>query len=394
MNTTHYPALADTLPSFALPGLELFSTSDAQLFPEATQELSSKLERVLADYGVRGKVTSTARGPFITQLLFDPQPGTRTRQVIALSADVARMMRVQSARICVVPGSTELSIEIPHVRPDTVRLGDMLAAPAFQSFGGHLPFIVGSSVTGEAVYADLAEMPHLLMAGTTGSGKSVGMHALLISLLTRLTSDQLQIMLIDPKMLEFTSYAGIPHLVCPVLTDPVTSVDALDWIVEEMDRRYRLMGQLGVRDLVSYNGALRDEHLAGMIHTAPLPRIVVAVDELADLMLTSGKRTEGLIQRIAQKARAAGIHMVLATQRPSTDVITGVIKANLPSRISYSVTTGTDSRCVLGQMGAEHLLGRGDALLMRGKSLERVHGAFVSDGEIRAVGEFLREQVQ
>lgn len=386
-------ALAQAEPSYSIPPIALLARSVAEQFPEDEGNPAERVRTILEGYGVKGEVTSVEVGPVLMRVMFEPRIGTRFNAVRVLEPDIARLLRKTSVRVSMVPGSTAIAIDVPRVGRETVRLGDLVGSRGFQEHNSHLPMVMGVDVTGQPVYVDLAEMPHMLVAGTTGSGKSVGIHAMLISLLYSLTPSELRFMLIDPKMLEFRNYGAIPHMVTPVLTDPNKAVDALGWVVEEMDRRYRVMSASGARDITSFNAQVREAHIAGRRTEEPMYRLVIVVDELADLMLTAGKTVEGLIQRITQKARAAGIHMILATQRPSTDVVTGVIKANIPSRLSFAVTTGTDSRTILGAMGAEHLLGQGDALMLRGKELQRIHGAFVSDLEIRSVTDYWADQV-
>ncbi len=378
--------------SYTLPSLSSFKRGMPSRDISVSPTLALDIKRILASYGVKGDVTSVSSGPLLAQALFEPVAGTRSKRVIALSQDLARNLRAKSALISHVPGETALAIEIPHEEPQTVRLGDLLGSPEFADYQAALPIVLGCNVTGQPVFADLASMPHLLVAGSTGSGKSVGMHGILLSLMYRLTSHQVRMILIDPKMLEFNSYKGTPHVEVGVITDVGLAVAAFEMLVEEMEKRYRILSHKGVRDIASFNERGRIDAALLNAEFTPMPRIVVAVDELADLMLVAGKQFEGLMQRIAQKARAAGIHMILATQRPSTDVITGIIKANLPSRLSYAVTNAIDSRCILGQMGAEHLIGRGDALFMKGNIIERVHGALVTDDEIESVTSALKEQ--
>jgi S-DNA-T family DNA segregation ATPase FtsK/SpoIIIE len=324
-------------------------------------------------------------------------------------------MSAVSARVAVIPGRNVIGIELPNMRREMVALSELVAADAFQASGGTLPMILGKDISGNPVVADLAPMPHLLIAGTTGSGKSVGLNAMILSLLYRLRPDQCRMIMIDPKMLELSVYDDIPHLLAPVVTQPEKAIRALKWAVEQMEDRYRNMAHINVRSLSGYNEKVREAQKAGQpfvkrvqtgwdaegkpefeditLPLEPLPLIVVVVDELADLMMTAGKEVEFLIQRLAQKARAAGIHLIMATQRPSVDVITGVIKANLPTRISFQVTSKIDSRTILGEMGAEQLLGRGDMLYMPGgKQVIRVHGPFVSDEEVEAVAKHWKAQ--
>ncbi len=374
------------------------------------------LETVLLDFQVKGEIKAVRQGPVVTMYELEPAPGTKASRVSNLAEDIARNMSAMSARIAPIPGRTVIGIELPNARTEPVVLHELVASDAFQGMGGELPIVLGKNIAGDPVIVDLAPMPHLLIAGTTGSGKSVGLNAMILSLLYRLTPDQCRLIMIDPKMLELSMYDGIPHLLSPVVTDPQKAVRALKWAVEQMEDRYRMMSSLSVRNLAGYNDKVRGAKARGQdlrrrVQTGfdpdsgqpiyeeeelayePLPQIVVVVDELADLMMTAGKEVEFLIQRLAQKARAAGIHLILATQRPSVDVITGVIKANLPTRISFHVTSKIDSRTILGEQGAEQLLGKGDMLFMSGgKQPRRVHGPFVSDDEVRAVADHWRAQ--
>jgi S-DNA-T family DNA segregation ATPase FtsK/SpoIIIE len=350
-------------------------------------------------------------------LYLEPSSGIKASRVIQLADDIARNMQAISARVAIIPGRSVIGIELPNARRESVTLSELISSDAFVDDGSmNLPLILGKNIAGDPVIADLAPMPHLLVAGTTGSGKSVGLNCMILSLLYRLNPDECRLILIDPKMLELSTYEGIPHLLAPVVTEPGKAIRALKWTVEQMEERYRMMANLGVRALPSFNQKVRDARAKGhklkrQIQTGynsetgqPLyedeeydyevmPQIVVVVDELADLMMTAGKEVEFLIQRLAQKARAAGIHLIMATQRPSVDVITGVIKANLPTRISFQVTSKIDSRTILGEQGAEQLLGKGDMLYMPGgKQIIRVHGPLVSDEEVRAVAEHWRRQ--
>jgi S-DNA-T family DNA segregation ATPase FtsK/SpoIIIE len=335
---------------------------------------------------------------------------------MALADDIARNMSALSARVATIPGRTVIGIELPNAKRESVVLRELVESEAFADQQAALPIILGKNISGEPIIADLAPMPHLLIAGTTGSGKSVGLNCMILSLLYRMTPDDLRLIMIDPKMLELSTYDDIPHLLSPVVTEPAKAIRALKWAVEQMEDRYRMMASISVRNLANYNEKVRAAKAKGkplgrrvqigynpengqpiyeeeQLDYQPLPQIVVVVDELADLMMTAGKEVEFLIQRLAQKARAAGIHLILATQRPSVDVITGVIKANLPTRISFFVTSKIDSRTILGEQGAEQLLGKGDMLYMAGgKGLTRVHGPFVSDDEVRAVADHWRAQ--
>ena len=374
------------------------------------------LESVLDDFHVKGNVTEVRPGPVVTMYELEPAPGIKASRVIQLADDIARNMSALSARVATIPGRTVMGIELPNAKREGVSFRELITSEAFVNQGAQLPIILGKNISGEPIVADLAPMPHLLIAGTTGSGKSVGLNAMILSLLYRMTPDELRLIMIDPKMLELSIYDDIPHLLSPVVTEPSKSIRALKWAVEQMEDRYRMMASISVRNLANYNEKVRAARAKGkplgrkvqtgydpethqpiyeeeQLDYQILPQIVVVVDELADLMMTAGKEVEFLIQRLAQKARAAGIHLILATQRPSVDVITGVIKANLPTRISFFVTSKIDSRTILGEQGAEQLLGKGDMLYMAGgKGLTRVHGPFVSDEEVRAVADHWRAQ--
>ncbi len=372
------------------------------------------LETVLSDFHVKGSIINVRPGPVVTMYELEPAAGIKANRVIQLADDIARNMSAVSARVATIPGRTVIGIELPNAKRETVGLRELIDALDDQP--GALSLVLGKNIAGDPVIADLAPMPHLLVAGTTGSGKSVGLNSMILSLLYRLRPDQCRMIMIDPKMLELSMYEDIPHLYAPVVTDPAKAVRALKWTVEQMEDRYRQMSSLGVRSLASFNDKVRAAKAKGQplgrkvqtgyepVTGAPiyeeetldyqvLPQIVVIIDELADLMMTAGKEVEFLIQRLAQKARAAGIHLIMATQRPSVDVITGVIKANLPTRISFHVTSKIDSRTILGEQGAEQLLGKGDMLYMPGgKGIVRVHGPFVSDDEVRAVTDHWRAQ--
>jgi S-DNA-T family DNA segregation ATPase FtsK/SpoIIIE len=374
------------------------------------------LHDVLAAYGVKGEIKEARPGPVVTRYELEPVRGTKLARVIGLGDDFARELGASAVRVSVTPGRTTIGIEVPNELRETVHLRDVLESDVFKSAQMHLPLAIGKGITGEPVVIDLARMPHLLMAGTTGSGKSVGLHAMLLSLVYKHTPAELRLLLIDPKMLELSPWDGIPHLLNPVITDATEAVRALDWAVAEMDERYKRMARHGVRSIDGFNEKVRVAAETGVVpnrtvHTgyddttgepiyqretldsAPMPFIVIVIDELADLMVTSRQWIEGSVQRLAQKARAAGIHLVMATQRPSVDVITGTIKANLPVRMSYRVASKIDSRTIIGDTGADQLLGNGDLLLATGAGqLLRVHGAFVSDAEIGLVAEALRSQ--
>jgi len=374
------------------------------------------LETVLDDYGVQGRIVGHKSGPVVTLYELEPAPGIRSARVIGLADDIARSLSVTAVRIATVPGRNVIGIEVPNARRDTVFLSEVLGSDAVVKNQGRLVLVLGKNIAGAPVVADLATMPHLMIAGTTGSGKSVGVNAMILSLLYRLSPDQCRLILIDPKMLELSVYDGIPHLMAPVVTEPAKAVTALKWTVREMERRYRAMTHLSVRNIAGYNARVAEARAKGEIITRKvqtgfdsetgkpvfeeqplaletLPLIVVVVDEMADLMMVAGKEIEAAIQRLAQMARAAGIHVIMATQRPSVDVITGVIKANFPTRISFQVISKFDSRTILGEQGAEQLLGQGDMLyMMGGGRITRVHGPFVSDQEVEEVVNFLRAQ--
>ena len=382
----------------------------------ALEENARLLESVLEDFGIRGTIVKVRPGPVVTLYELEPAPGTKTSRVIGLSHDIARSMSAISVRVAVIPGRNVIGIELPNARRETVHLRELVSSAAFERTAGKLSLALGKDIGGMPVMVDLARMPHLLIAGTTGSGKSVAINTMILSLLYQLSPEQCRIIMIDPKMLELTNYEGIPHLLCPVVTEPAKAIMALKWAVREMEERYRVMSQLGVRNIAGYNVRLADalkkkEALTRRVQTGfdaetgkpvfedqplsmePLPLIVVVVDEMADLMLVAGKDIEAAVQRLAQMARAAGIHLIMATQRPSVDVITGTIKANFPTRISFQVTSKIDSRTILGEQGAEQLLGQGDMLYMAGGGrISRVHGPFVSDEEVERVVSFLRSQ--
>ncbi|TVQ33835.1 MAG: DNA translocase FtsK [Geminicoccaceae bacterium] len=407
---------------FDLPGLGLLGAvkhgAATELDPEHLDETSRELERVLDDFGVRGAIIDAKAGPVVTLYELEPAPGTRAARVINLSEDIARSLAAVSVRVAVVRGRSVIGIELPNPMRETVYLKELMASDAMQNPKARLPLCLGKDISGEPVVADLARMPHLLIAGTTGSGKSVAINAMILSLLYRHTPEEVRLIMIDPKVIELSVYDGIPHLLSPVVTEPAKAVIALKWAVRQMDHRYRLMSHLSVRDIHAYNRRLQAAREAGEeltrrvqigydptsglpqfeeqpIDTTPLPQIVVIVDEVADLMLTAGKEVEGQIQRLSQKARAAGIHLIVATQRPSVDVLTGVIKANLPCRISFRVSSKIDSRTILGEAGAEQLLGQGDMLFMNsGEPPRRVHGPLVTDAEVERVVNHLKNQGQ
>ena len=386
----------------------------AAINEESLQQNARLLESVLEDFGVRGQIVKVRPGPVVTLYELEPAPGIKASRVIGLADDIARSMSAISARVAVVPGRNVIGIELPNQRTEMVYLRELLASEPYERNAAKLPLVLGKDISGAPVIADLARMPHLLIAGTTGSGKSVGINTMILSILYRLPPDQCKFIMIDPKMLELSVYDGIPHLLAPVVTEPRKAVVALKWTVREMENRYRAMSKLGVRNIEGFNQRLAEAEAKGEtllrrvqtgfdedgrpvfeeqpLDTTPLPLIVVVVDEMADLMLVAGKDIEAAIQRLAQMARAAGIHIVMATQRPSVDVITGTIKANFPTRISFQVTSKIDSRTILGESGAEQLLGRGDMLHMAGGGrITRVHGPFVSDEEVEAVVRFLKD---
>nr|CAH7713396.1 unnamed protein product [Callosobruchus chinensis] len=366
----------------------------------------SLLEQVLSDFGVQGKIISVCYGPVVTLYKLEPQAGTKSARVIGLADDIARSMSALSARISIIRGQNAMGIELPNKEREIVMLRDLLESPEYQNANLNLPIALGKEISGKPVIADLTKMPHLLVAGTTGSGKSVAINTMILSLVYRLSPDECKMIMIDPKMLELSIYDSIPHLITPVVTEPKKAVIALKWIVKEMENRYRMMSYLNVRNVINYNQKITEAMKSGielepgkpLFEKIPLkmetfPYIVVIVDEMADLMLVAGKDIECSIQRLAQMARAAGIHIIMATQRPSVDVITGVIKANFPTRISFAVTSKIDSRTILGEQGAEQLLGMGDMLYMAsGGKIIRVHGPFVSDDEVQNIVDHLKTQ--
>ncbi|MGL5784689.1 MAG: DNA translocase FtsK 4TM domain-containing protein [Alphaproteobacteria bacterium] len=416
-------ALRSPLPegqAYQLPPLGLLPPAKILDHPTvsraALQESAQELAGVLDDFGIRGEIVQANPGPVVTLYELQPAAGLKSSRVISLADDIARSMSALSARVAVVAGRNIIGIELPNKSRETVYLRELLASSAYQEASQHLPLVLGKNIGGLPVIADLARMPHLLVAGTTGSGKSVGINAMILSLIFRLSPEQCKFIMIDPKMLELSVYDGIPHLLTPVVTDPKKAIVALKWVVREMENRYRAMAQLSVRNIENYNQRLREAQAKGEslsrkvqvgfepetgepqfetqdLHTDPLPFIVVVVDEMADLMLVAGKEIEAAVQRLAQMARAAGIHLIMATQRPSVDVITGTIKANFPTRISFQVTSKIDSRTILSEQGAEQLLGQGDMLYMAsGGRITRVHGPFVSDADVEQVVSFLKSQ--
>ncbi|MGE3623375.1 MAG: DNA translocase FtsK [Bdellovibrionales bacterium] len=406
----------------ALPPLDLLQWPESarnarhEVSEEALEKNAKLLESVLADFGVNGAITKVSPGPVVTLYELEPSPGTRAARVISLADDIARNMSAASVRVAVVPGRNVIGIELPNAKRETVYLRELLSTDVYAETGGMLPLVLGKDIAGQPIIADMARMPHLLIAGTTGSGKSVAINTMILLLLYRLPPQKCRFIMIDPKMLELSVYEGIPHLLAPVVTEPKKAIMALRWTVREMEERYRAMSKLGVRNIEGYNIRLREaakngENLTRTIQTGfdretgkpiyeeqpldltELPMIVVIVDEMADLMIVAGKEIEGAVQRLAQMARAAGIHILMATQRPSVDVITGTIKANFPTRISFQVTSKIDSRTILGEQGAEQLLGQGDMLYMAGGGrVTRVHGPFVRDDEVEAIVKFLKSQ--
>jgi len=417
------PALNLASGDYQLPALGLLTEAPPvknthTLSDEALEENARMLEAVLTDFGVKGRITAVRPGPVVTLYEFEPAAGVKSSRVISLSDDVARSMSAVAARIATISGRNVIGIELPNQFRETVYLREMFAASDYEKARAPLTLALGKTIGGEPVMADLAKMPHLLVAGTTGSGKSVGLNTMILSLLYRMSPEQCRLIMIDPKMLELSVYDGIPHLLSPVVTDPRKAVVALKWAVREMEDRYRKMSKMGVRGVEAFNERVRKakdkgEVLKRTVQTGfdretgkpvyedenlefeAMPYIVVVVDEVADLMMISGKEIEGAVQRLAQMARAAGIHLIAATQRPSVDVITGTIKANFPTRISFQVTSKIDSRTILGEQGAEQLLGQGDMLYMAaGGRIKRIHGPFVSDHEVEDVVRFLKSQGQ
>ncbi len=407
---------ADT--GFHLPELAMLAKPEARAagFDEATLRQNARLlEEVLAEFGVRGQIDNIRPGPVVTLYELVPAAGVKSARVVALSDDIARSMSVAACRVSVVPGRNAIGIELPNAKRETVYLRDLLSSAEFEKAGQVLPLALGETIGGEPYIADLSRMPHLLIAGTTGSGKSVGVNAMILSILYRHPPEKCRFIMIDPKMLELSAYDGIPHLLAPVVTDPKKAIVALKWTVREMEDRYRRMSKIGVRNIAGYNERATEakekgEHFVRTVQTGfdekgrpifeeeklrpePMPYLVVVIDEVADLMMVAGKDIEGAVQRLAQMARAAGIHLIMATQRPSVDVITGTIKANFPTRISFQVTSKIDSRTIMQEQGAEQLLGFGDMLYMAGGGrITRLHGPFVSDGEVEKVARFLRTQ--
>jgi S-DNA-T family DNA segregation ATPase FtsK/SpoIIIE len=403
-------------PAVALLKRPLAGKPAPELTQTALRGAARLLEDVLSDFGVKGEIKDIKPGPVVTLFELEPARGTKSSRVIALADDIARSMSATSARVAVVPGRNAIGIELPNVRREGVLLREILESESYKASSATLPIALGKSIGGEPVVADLARMPHLLVAGTTGSGKSVGVNAMILSLLYRLTPDECRFIMVDPKMLELSVYNGIPHLLAPVVTDPSKAINALNWVVAEMEERYKRMSKLAVRNIEVFNARVNaakakgetitrsvqtgfDRHTGAAVYEQeelllePMPYIVVVVDEFADLMSVAGKEIEAAVQRLAQMARAAGIHLIMATQRPSVDIITGTIKANFPTRVSFKVTSKIDSRTILNEQGAEQLLGQGDMLYSAGSGVvSRVHGAFVSDEEVEAIAAALRRQ--
>ncbi|ALL15053.1 cell division protein FtsK [Caulobacter henricii] len=403
---------------FQLPELNMLAKAkprSSEVDAAALRQNARLLESVLAEFGVKGQIDQIRPGPVVTMYELVPAPGVKTARVVALADDIARSMSVISCRVAVAQGRNAIGIEMPNSKRETVYLRDLLSSHDYDKASSILPMALGETIGGEPYIADLAKMPHLLIAGTTGSGKSVGVNAMILSILYKLPPEKCRFIMIDPKMLELSVYDGIPHLLAPVVTDPKKAIVALKWTVREMEDRYRRMSKIGVRNIGGYNEKANEalekgEHFERTVQTGfddagrpiyeteqirpeAMPYLVVVIDEVADLMMVAGKDIEGAVQRLAQMARAAGIHLIMATQRPSVDVITGTIKANFPTRISFQVTSKIDARTILGEQGAEQLLGQGDMLYMAGGGrVTRLHGPFVSDGEVEAVARFLRDQ--
>jgi S-DNA-T family DNA segregation ATPase FtsK/SpoIIIE len=415
-------SVADTAKNsdgYIRPSIDLLSRPQSKannsISKEELERIARDLETTLEEFGIHGKIVKVRPGPVVTLYELEPAPGTKSARVIGLADDIARSMSAAAVRIAVVPGSNTIGIELPNLSRDTVWLRDLFEDKEFIDSKNALNVVLGKDIGGKNTYADLAKMPHLLVAGTTGSGKSVGVNSMILSLLFRMSPEECKLIMIDPKMLEFSMYNGIPHLLTPVITDPAKAVIGLKWAVKEMEDRYRAMAQMNVRNITGYNQKVEELRKTGKPYVRtvqtgfddegkpiyeeqemdlkPLPYIVIVVDEMADLMLVAGKEVEAAIQRLAQMARAAGLHLIMSTQRPSVDVITGTIKANFPTRISFQVTSKIDSRTILGEQGAEQLLGKGDMLYMpAGQRPIRIHGAFVKDEEVENIVEFIKSQ--
>ena len=373
---------------FLLPSIDLLkipSKKERENLSKNENDNREFLEKILSDFGVNGKIKKISHGPVVTLNEFEPSAGIKVSKIINLSDDIARNTSSESARIATIPGSNTVGIELPNLLRENVYLSEILNNTDFKKKEIKLPIALGKSISGIPIIGDLSSMPHLLIAGTTGSGKSVCINTIILSLLFRHSPEKCKFILIDPKMLELSAYEGVPHLLCPVITEAKKAASVLGWVVKEMESRYRLMTKEGVRNIDSYNAK----------HKLPMPYIVVVVDEMSDLMLVAGKEIENYIQKLSQMARAAGIHIIMATQRPSVDVITGTIKANFPTRISFQVTSKIDSRTILGEQGAEQLLGKGDMLYMSSANkIIRIHAPFVSDNEIEKINNFLRSQAE
>lgn len=408
------------LHNFIIPSTDMLQNAelynDYQLSENVIETKKDQLIRVLNDFGIKGEITNVCCGPIVTLYHLEPVAGTKSSRVIGLADDIARSMRAKSARVAVIQGQNAIGIELPNDIRRTITLREIIDSKEYQNSEYQLPLALGQSITGETIVADLAKMPHLLIAGTTGSGKSVSLHTMILSLLYKYTPEECRFLMIDPKMLEMSVYDGIPHLLSPVVTSPDTAIATMKWIVKEMSSRYRSMSILGVRNIISYNNLIREAqsrnaNIEKKVQTGfdsetkqpifetivtkaeILPYIVVIIDEIADLMMVAGKEIENSVQRLAQMARAAGIHLIMATQRPSVDVVTGVIKANFPTRISFQVASKFDSRTILGEIGAEQLLGAGDMLYMTtGGKIERLHGAFVKEEEVEGVVAYIKSQ--
>jgi S-DNA-T family DNA segregation ATPase FtsK/SpoIIIE len=379
---------SETKIKFKLPSLDLLkipTKKERDNFEKNETHDPEFLEKILMDFGVSGNIKKVSHGPVVTLNEFEPAAGVKVSKIINLSDDIARNTSSDSARIATIPGSNTVGIELPNNTRENVYLSEILSNADFKKKEIKLPIALGKNISGKPIVGDLASMPHLLIAGTTGSGKSVCINTIILSLLYRHTPDKCKFILIDPKMLELSTYEGIPHLLCPVITEAKKAASVLGWVVKEMESRYRLMTKEGVRNIDGYNTK----------HKLPMPYIVVVVDEMSDLMLVAGKEIENYIQKLSQMARAAGIHIIMATQRPSVDVITGTIKANFPTRISFQVTSKIDSRTILGEQGAEQLLGKGDMLYMSSANrIVRIHAPFVSDNEIEKINNSLRVQAE
>ena len=406
--------------NYQYPGVDILTKPKSHnanhMNEKELEKIAGDLENVWQEFGVNGKIVKIRPGPVVTLYELEPAPGTKTARVIGLADDIARSMSAVSVRIAVVPGSNTIGIEMPNPTREIVYFRELIDTDEFRNAKGALTVTLGKDIGGRNIYADLAKMPHLLVAGTTGSGKSVGVNTMIVSLLYKMRPDECKLIMIDPKMLEFSVYNGIPHLLTPVITDPAKAVIGLKWAVKEMEDRYRAMAQLNVRNISGYNQKLKELKASGQtvkrtvqtgfdmetgkpiyeeqeLDLTPLPYIVIIVDEMADLMLVAGKDVEAAIQRLAQMARAAGLHLIMSTQRPSVDVITGTIKANFPTRISFQVTSKIDSRTILGEQGAEQLLGMGDMLYMpAGQRPTRIHAGYIKDPEIEEIVEFLKSQ--